>query len=361
MSASIRNAKPMLERLAVSMFNMQSMWRSNPSLKQILFGSLGGSVGILGVLFAVAAYIVESITRPKRLVTFTDLYTFTPFELDLPAEEVTFPPLYGDYQVSGWYFSHPEASTTILVCPGYRSRRADVLGITAHLWKVGHNVLAFEYFGHGTVVGKPVTLGYREMNDFLGAVAYAKQRAPQTQLGALGYSMGAAIAIMAAARTSDIEALVADSSFATHRTVVDYAMRRTIHLPLALFDWITDLLLWWRAGYHFHQVEPLRDIGRIAPRPILIIHSVKDTIVNPGDATLLYKAAGDPKELWLVSGADHCGAYFADRVAYTKKIIDFFDFYLKESRCPTNIQDYRTREHSETHDTDVENWSEEAS
>jgi fermentation-respiration switch protein FrsA (DUF1100 family) len=341
------------------MFDVRHILRGSPSLKQILFGGLGGSVGVLGVLFAVAVYIVETITRPKRLAIFSDVYTFTPFELNLPAEEVTFPPLHGDYQVNGWYIPHPQATTTILICPGYRSRRSDVLGISAHLWKAGHNVLVFEYYGHGTVVGKPLTLGYRELNDFLGAVAYAKQRAPHTRLGALGYSMGGSVAIMAVARTPDIEALVADSAFATHRSAVEYGFRRMIHLPFAPFDWVTDLVLWWRAGYHFHQVEPLRDIRRIAPRPVLIIHSVKDSIVNPDDAPLLYGAAGDPKGLWLVSGADHCGAYFADRVAYTKKVIDFFDFYLKESRPPTNIQDYKTREHPVT--DDGQDWSEEAS
>lgn len=343
----------------MSMFNVQNIGRGSPSLKQILLGGLGGSVGIMGVLFAVAVYIVETIIHPKRLVNFSDLYTFSPFELDLPAEEVTFPPLYGDHEVSGWYIPHPQATTTILVCPGYRSKRADVLGISAHLWKAGHNILTFEYYGHGTVVGKPVTLGYREINDFLGAVFYAKQRAPEARLGALGYSMGAAVALISSARTADIEALVADSAFATHRSAVEYGVAHVLHLPFAPFDWITDLVLWWRAGYHFNQVEPLRDIHRIAPRPILIIHSVKDSIVNPRDATLLYQAAGDPKELWLVAGADHCGAYFADRVAYTKKVIEFFNLYLKESRPPTSIQEYRSKEHTVAHDTDVPDRSEE--
>jgi fermentation-respiration switch protein FrsA (DUF1100 family) len=341
------------------MFNMQNIRWGSPSLKQILLGGLGGSVGIMGVLFAVAVYIVETITRPKQLVNFSDLYTFTPFELDLPAEEVTFPPLSGDYQVSGWYLPHPQATTTIIVCPGYRGKRADVLGISAHLWRAGHNILMFEYYGHGTIVGKPVTLGYREINDFLGAVAYAKQRAPHVRLGALGYSMGASIALMSCARTTDIEAVVADSAFATHKSAVEYGVTRILHMPFVLFDWITDLVLWWRAGYRFNQVEPLRDIHRIAPRPVLIIHSLKDSVVNPRDATLLYKAAGSPKELWLVPGVEHCGAYFADRAAYTNKVIEFFNLYLKESHPPTSIQDYRTKEHPAKPTVEIADWSEE--
>lgn len=299
--------------------------------RRISLGVLGGSAGILGAIVAVGMYIVETLIRPKRLETLYDIYTFTPFELNLPAEEVAFDPLYGNHKVSGWYVPSPGATTTIIACPGYRGKRADMLGICAQLWRAGHNVLVFEYYGHGAVVGEPVTLGYREINDFLGAVAYAKQRAPETRIGAIGYSMGAAITIIGAARTHEVEAVVADSAFATHKSAVAYAVHRTLHLPFIIFDWVTDSFLWLRAGYRFHQVEPWRDIAHIAPRPILLIHGEKDTIVDPHDAPLLYEAAGEPKELWMVPDTDHCGAYFSDRMAYVKKVTDFFDDHLRKS------------------------------
>ncbi len=297
--------------------------------KGLLLGMLGSGIGVFGAIVGVSLYIVETLTRPKRFGTFYDLYTFTPFELNLPAEEVTFDPLYGNHKVSGWYVPSPGATATIILCPGYREKRADMLGLCAHLWRAGHNVLVFEYYGHGAIVGEPVTLGYREINDFLGAVVYARQRSPQTHIGAVGYSMGAAVTIMASARTNEVEAVVSDSAFATHKSVLDYAVRRTIHLPFVLFDQITDRLLWLRAGYHFSQVEPLRDISHIAPRPILLIQGEKDTIVDPHDAPLLYEAAGEPKELWLLPNVDHCGAYFADRQVYVDKVTAFFDRYLR--------------------------------
>lgn len=317
----------------------KKIW-GRPSWKQLLFGGIvGGSVGIVGAIAGVALYIVETLIKPKQSTAFIDQYTFSPYELNLPAEEITFPPLYGEHQVSGWFVPSPGATSTIIICPGYRGKRSDVLGTCVNLWRAGHNILAFEYYGHGAVVGKPITLGYREINDFLGAVAYAKQRAPQTRLGAVGYSMGAAIAIMAAARAPEIEAIVADSPFATHKSPIEFAVRRTLHLPFILFEWMTDTILWWRAGYRSNQVEPLRDIGRIAPRPVMIIHGLKDSIVNPNDAPLLYKAAGNPKELWLIPGADHCGAYFEDRVAYVEKLTKFFDQYLKKTRLPIQLQE----------------------
>ncbi|EFH89743.1 alpha/beta hydrolase [Ktedonobacter racemifer] len=338
------------------MMNKAKQNWGRPSWKQMLLGGfVGGGIGVLGAIAGVGLYIVDTLIRPKRQTNFIEQYTFSPFEVNLPAEEVTFPPLYGDYEVSGWFVPSPGATTTILICPGYRGRRSDLLGTCVNLWRAGHNILAFEYYGHGEVVGKPVTLGYREINDFLGAVAYAKQRVPETRLGAVGYSMGAAVALMAAARAPEIEAVVADSPFATHRSPIDYAVRRTLHLPFFLFDWMTDMILWWRAGYHFNQVEPLRDIGRIAPRPVLIIHGLKDSIVNPNDAPLLYKAAGNPKELWLLPDVDHCGAYFEDRVAYVNKLVNFFNLYLKEMPAPIPLPE---RKESQAADSDGHHFSE---
>jgi fermentation-respiration switch protein FrsA (DUF1100 family) len=300
----------------------------NPFI-DLLVGSLGG-LGLIGLVIAGVAWVlVETITRPKKPNPFGH-YTISPFELGLPVENVTFAPRTGHHLVSGWYLPAPGATATILVSPGYRTRKTQVIGVVNFLWRAGFHVLAFEYYGHGASGGVPVTLGYREKVDFLGALAYARQRAPESRIGVLAYSMGAAIAILCAADHPEIEAVISDSAFATHTSAVRYNLRRTLHLPAAPFLWVGDHLLHLRAGYRFHQVEPLRAIARLAPRPVLLIHGGRDTIVDPHDAALLYRAAQDPKTLWIVPQADHCGAYFEDREKYVGRVVGFFKKHLKE-------------------------------
>ncbi len=295
-----------------------------------LFCFAAGLVSIIAIV-GIGAYIVRSLTIPKRSDQFIPL---TPFALGLPAEEVSFPCQGEAHNVRGLYVPCLGATSTILICPGYRRTFSDVLGMCRHLWDAGHTILAFEYYGHGIPVGTRVTLGYREVDDFLGAVTYAKLRAPRTRLGVLGYSMGAAVSIIGSARTKAIEAVVADSAFSTQWNAVYMAVRRTLRLPLPswvirILYHVTDTLLYWFAGYRFKQVEPVREIAQIAPRPILIIHGVLDTIVNPHDATFLYEAAAQPKELWMIPGTEHIRGYFADSVKYTEKIITFFETHLK--------------------------------
>ncbi len=338
-----------LESLAKAMW--QHLTHLRPSLKQVLVSSLGGSVGILGILLAVGLYIVETLLRPNKKRNFYSEYAFSPYEFALPAEAVAFPPTKGEYLLNGWFIPCEGATTTILICPGYRTRKSDVLGISALLWRAGHNVLIFDFYGHGTASGTRVTLGYREGQDFMGALSYAKQRAPHTHLGVIAYSMGASVAIICSARSPDIEAIVSDSAFASHWSAIDYSLRRAYLWPSAPFVWVADHIMGWRGGYRFRQVDPLREIAHIAPRPILLIQGDKDSIVDPHDAVRLYEKAQEPKELWILPNADHCGAYFVDRKEYTNKVLDFFDTALRQPRLQI-ISSHRAAADDEPGDTD---------
>lgn len=292
----------------------------------------GGSVLALGGL---ASYIVHTLTHPqRRAARFPDPEQ----ALHLPIEQVSFPTQQGQHHVRGIYLSRPGSPTTILVSPGYRRGMKDILDLCQHLWEAGHQVLAFEYHGHGSSIGIPVTLGYREVQDFLGAVAYAKKRDPYTHLGAIGYSMGAAVTIIGTAQSQEVEAIIADSAFASHWSAIELAIhrafRRTSRLPhwlLGVIYFTTDHLLWWRAGYRLHQVQPCQEIAKIAPRPLLLIHGTNDTVVSPDDATQLYEAAHLPKCLWFIEGAEHIKGYLVDRQSYLKQVLAFFEQTLPQT------------------------------
>ena len=72
--------------------------------------------------------------------------------------------------------------------------------------------------------------------------------------------------------------------------------------------------------------KPESLIARISPRPVLIIHGELDNAAcTVDDARRLYRAAGDPRELWIVPGAGHCGAHAAAPQAYEERVLGFFD------------------------------------
>lgn len=283
--------------------------------------------GTLLSTVGVAYYVARVLTNPKR-PTPMDAYVMTPFETGADCEDVRFPSSDDDHLISGWWFPRPETNRVIVGCAGYRASKSELIGISTSLWRAGYNVLLFDYRGHGTDRGEPVTLGYREMRDFFGALDYVYQRKPAAHIGVIGYSMGAAIAIMGAAHRPDICAVVADSPFATHADVVSHNITRVIRLDGRPIATVADYFLQRIAGYRHRDVEPVRDAATLAPRPLLIIHGSDDQTIPVGHARRVYEAAGEPKELWIGEGADHCGTYFLDRQAYTRRVVSFFDRWL---------------------------------
>ena len=57
--------------------------------------------------------------------------------------------------------------------------------------------------------------------------------------------------------------------------------------------------------YDLEEHDLLNCAARITPRPLLIIHGTADAVVSSREARLITDAAGEPKQLCLVKGADH--------------------------------------------------------
>ena len=185
-------------------------------------------------------------------------------------------------------------------------------------------MLLFDCRGRGSSEGELISLGHFETVDASAAVGYALSRAPGVPLGLIGYSMGAAVAVMSAARDERVEAIVADSSFASERGLVRALLRKQVgplHGPIAR---LTECFLPYDPG----GIDPLREVAMIAPRTCLFIHGLLDRTCDAEDSVRLYEAAGEPKELWLLEGAGHCDAYFADREAYCERVAAFFEKHL---------------------------------
>jgi fermentation-respiration switch protein FrsA (DUF1100 family) len=253
--------------------------------------------------------------REKRFVT--------PWEFAIPYEEVAFRTNDG-LLLRGWWLPAVQAKRTVIALHGHRGARHHCVGIGAALWRRGANVLLFDHRGRGSSEGDLMSLGYFETLDALAAVGYSLSMAPSVPLGLIGYSMGGAVALMTAARDERVGAVVADSPFASERRLVRSLLRKQlgpVHLPITA---LTERLL----PYDPREVEPLREVAKIAPRACLFIHGLFDKTCDPEDSLRLYEAAGEPKELWLLEEAGHCDAYFANRRAYCERVGSFFEEYL---------------------------------
>jgi alpha-beta hydrolase superfamily lysophospholipase len=284
------------------------------------------TLGAASVLLGAAAYATARINL-RTPDTFLSEYTFSPFEMRVEGyEHITFGTADG-LNLIGWWLPRPESRHVVVGLAGHRSPKADLLGIGSGLWRAGNNVLIFDWRSRGQSDIAQHSLAYYELRDAEAAVAYAFSRVPSARVGLMGYSMGASVAILLAARSPQIQAVVADSPFTGISEVVAHGAKQR-RLPARLVVPIADAMTGWRYGYRFGSVRPIEAVAAISPRPLLLIHGGTDSLIPVSHAHEFYAAARAPKELWIIDGMDHCGGYFADRAGYIDRVAAFFDRYL---------------------------------
>ena len=284
------------------------------------------ALGAAGLVLGAAAYATTRL-NVRTPETFMSAYTFSPFETQVAGyEEIELRTADG-LRLSGWWLPNPPSRRVVVGLAGHRSPKSDLLGIGSGLWRAGNNVLLFDWRSRGASEVAQHSLAYYELRDAEAAVAYAVERVPRAGLGLMGYSMGASVAILLAAREPRVAAVVADSPFTGIADVIAHGAAR-LRLPARLVVPAADMLNGWRYGYRFDAVRPIEAVAAISPRPLLLVHGDADSLIPVSHAHALFEAAREPKQLWIVPGAEHCGGYFADRLGYVGRVAAFFEDHL---------------------------------
>jgi fermentation-respiration switch protein FrsA (DUF1100 family) len=183
----------------------------------------------------------------------------------------------------------------------------------------------------GASGGSAVTLGALERDDLISAVDYLRRR-PETAglpIGAWGISLGASTTLLAAAADSRIRAVVEDSGFSDAPGVIAAAFEHFIHLPAFPFAPLSVFLAEWRTGLDISGVRPVDVVGRIGPRPLLVIHCRPDTVVPLPNGERIFAAAREPKEFWIVPAGSHAEGHTVAREEYERRVTEFFDRGLR--------------------------------
>jgi len=277
------------------------------------------------VCSGVGGYVAWTLTHPARKPV--NILPSTAYQ------DVTFPSRVDKLQLSGWLLD-AGSSKTIIEVHGYRDNRLQTqvpaMDVAEQLVHDGYNFLMFDLRDSGLSQGSQTTIGVFEQRDVAGAVDYVKSlgRAGQ-HVALLGFSMGAATALIVAGQDPRVEAVIADSPFADLYPYLEDNLPVWSHLPAFPS---TPLILGIEpaiTGADPHQSDPIRWVPKIRA-PILFIHGLADNSIPYNNSQQLRAAAANPADqLWLVPGADHIKSFKTDPRGYWAHVLPFLSAALR--------------------------------
>ncbi len=255
----------------------------------------------------------------------------TPGDYGIACEQVAFTTTDG-IEIHGW-FMPGEGPASIIILHGWGANKGDILPRVRFLHQRGaYNLLLIDLRNHGESGGKKTSLGCFEQRDLDAALDYLKKNKPASsrRIGVLGASLGGAAGILGAARRKEIGALVVESAFCSPDDVVARYAKLFFGIPRVPLVSATLFCAQAKLGVRFSAYRAVDHISRIAPRPVLIIQGGADRRMPVWEGEALYTAAGEPKQIWTVPGADHDTVYLKAPAEYEKRVLAFFGKYLGE-------------------------------
>lgn len=303
----------------------------------------------LVALSLLAAFLVYVAIRYTPIIgrIFEEKPLFLPLRvapLENDGENVRFPTADG-LELGGTYLSCRAESRlgVIVFCHEYLSNRWSYRPYIDGLRDLGYDIFTFDFRNHGQSECDP---RYRPLQwvtdheacDLRAAIAYLRSRPDHDSagFGLFGVSRGGGTALVVAASDPGAWGVITDGAFPTRGTMLAYILRWAEiyvdnqqlwkRMPLWVFEflgWAGRMNSQRRLFCKFPDVEGA--VARLAPRPWLMIHGGKDAYIGPEIARLLFAAAREPKELWIVPGAKHNRCREVQPGAYAERVVAFLE------------------------------------
>ncbi len=217
--------------------------------------------------------------------------------------------------------------SVVIICPGcFICKDAKPFRMMSEDFYKVYDVITMDFRGHGRSSGL-FTFTAREYNDLRSVVVYAKNF--YKRIGILGFSLGAASAIIYTAKFKDVDSLIAVAPPVSFRKIENHFWKKN-----TLIAAIKKYELWKnpsiRPGNIFLKKDnPIDLVGDISPIPFLVITGTDDTIIYPWHCIELNKWSGEPKKMFIFDKGLHAEQLYLKQCEIFMGVCkDWFTTYL---------------------------------
>ncbi|HEX6163341.1 MAG TPA: alpha/beta fold hydrolase [Vicinamibacterales bacterium] len=204
-----------------------------------------------------------------------------------------------DVRLAGWVCRSADLSPkpAIVYLHGIGDNRDTSTGVIDRFLRRGFDVVVYDSRGHGRSEGEGCTYGFFEKQDLRRVLV----QAGIDRTIVIGHSLGAAVALQAAAIDPRIVGVVAVSTFADLRSIA------TERAPFVFTPALIDAAFARAerdARFVVDDASPLKAAPKISA-PVFIIHGALDEGTRTAHSERVYAALRQPKQLLIVPDAGH--------------------------------------------------------
>lgn len=204
----------------------------------------------------------------------------------------------GGVLLKGWLFrARGERRGLLVYLHGIGDNRGSGLGVAERFVPRGWDVLLYDSRAQGESEGEACTYGYFEKAD----LSRALDAVGAGSAVLFGSSLGASVALQAAAIEPRVRGVIAQSAFSDLETITRerapfFASRTDVKKALALAE--------VEGRLRVAETSAQRAAAEIRV-PVLLLHGAADRETLPSHSQRIFEALPGPKQLILVPGAGH--------------------------------------------------------
>ena len=205
--------------------------------------------------------------------------------------------------IAGWWHKAKTDQPTLILFHGNAGHHGHRSYNVQDYIEAGYGIVLASYRGYGGNEGKPSEGGfYQDAHAYITHLI--NNNVSERDIIIYGQSIGSGVAVQMATKFKNVKALILE---APYTSLPDIAEKQYFFIPVRLL--MKD------------KFDNLSKIKKVKA-PLLIMHGSEDKIIPASMGQELYKAANDPKEIYIFDGYGHNDLPIE---LMTKKVIDFID------------------------------------
>jgi pimeloyl-ACP methyl ester carboxylesterase len=288
-------------------------------VKEALFWAAVSLAALVVAYLGIGLLVVLQLSAPDRQSA-----ERTPADAGLVYREVGFESTDG-VPLRAWWVSEGNPDRAVVLVHGWGGDKSNqqVIETASFYAGEGYGVLMLDLRGNGESGGERRTLGYREVSDVHGALAWLGEQGYEPGEVVLhGWSVGGATVVLAAPGTG-VAAVVEEAGYADLPLLLREELPRNSGLP-RFFNPGIFLAAKLFLGFNPWDMRPGESAARLREEgvPLFVIHSTDDEVVPYLHADLFVEANPEAV-LWKIEGYEHVGAYAHPE--YEEKLQTFLD------------------------------------